>query len=235
VQVITASKLRAVLGRLPGPRVVMSGNFGTPWRALSILDTAVVEYHLFTAGAPVVRGDSLARPARGGRSARADGGHLYDDLRGARSHMLCMRWNLRISSLPANRATATTTATASAAHVVRFIAEPLSVPGANPIAPVTSHGDRSRLDALEAKVRGVRALGPAPELPGPALCASSIATPRKPSPAAASALTCGSRSPMPPVKTSAWDSGCRQPLWLRSRRLTYFPVRLTYDAIANYT
>jgi hypothetical protein len=168
VQVITASKLRAVLGRLPGPRVVMSGNFGTPWRALSILDTAVVEYHLFTAGAPVVRGDSLARPARGGRSARADGGHLYDDLRGARSHMLCMRWNLRISSLPANRATATTTATASAAHVVRFIAEPLSVPGANPIAPVTSHGDRSRPDALGAKVRGARALGPPPELPGPA-------------------------------------------------------------------
>lgn len=51
MQVITASKLRAVLGRLPGPRVVMSGNFGTPWRALSILDTAVVEYHLFTLNA----------------------------------------------------------------------------------------------------------------------------------------------------------------------------------------
>jgi acyl-CoA hydrolase len=48
VRVITESKLGAVLGGLPGtPRVVMSGNFATPWRALSILDTAVAEYHLF--------------------------------------------------------------------------------------------------------------------------------------------------------------------------------------------
>jgi acyl-CoA hydrolase len=52
VRVITESKLGAVLGRLPGaPRVVMSGNFATPWRALSILDTAVAEYHLFTLNA----------------------------------------------------------------------------------------------------------------------------------------------------------------------------------------
>jgi acyl-CoA hydrolase len=48
VRVITESKLGAVLGGLPGtPRVVMSGNFATPWRALSVLDTAVAEYHLF--------------------------------------------------------------------------------------------------------------------------------------------------------------------------------------------
>jgi acyl-CoA hydrolase len=48
MRVITESKLRAVLGGLPGvPRVVMSGNFATPWRALSVLDTAVAEYHLF--------------------------------------------------------------------------------------------------------------------------------------------------------------------------------------------
>jgi acyl-CoA hydrolase len=52
VRVITESKLGAVLGALPGaPRVVMSGNFATPWRALSILDTAVAEYHLFTLNA----------------------------------------------------------------------------------------------------------------------------------------------------------------------------------------
>jgi acyl-CoA hydrolase len=37
-----------VLAGLPGvPRVVMSGNFATPWRALSVLDAAVAEYHLF--------------------------------------------------------------------------------------------------------------------------------------------------------------------------------------------
>jgi acyl-CoA hydrolase len=48
VRVITESKLGAVLGGLPGtPRVVMSGNFAIPWRALSVLDTAVAEYHLF--------------------------------------------------------------------------------------------------------------------------------------------------------------------------------------------
>ncbi len=48
MRVITESKLGAVLGGLPGtPRVVMSGNFATPWRALSILDTAVAEYRLF--------------------------------------------------------------------------------------------------------------------------------------------------------------------------------------------
>jgi hypothetical protein len=48
VRVITESKLGAVLDGLPGvPRVVMSGNFATPWRALSVLDSAVAEYHLF--------------------------------------------------------------------------------------------------------------------------------------------------------------------------------------------
>ena len=48
MRVITESKLGAVLGGLPGvPRVVMSGNFATPWRALSVLDSALAEYHLF--------------------------------------------------------------------------------------------------------------------------------------------------------------------------------------------
>jgi acyl-CoA hydrolase len=52
MRVITESKLAAVLGGLPGaPRVVMSGNFATPWRALSILDKAVAEYRLFTLNA----------------------------------------------------------------------------------------------------------------------------------------------------------------------------------------
>jgi len=52
VRVITESKLGSVLGGLPGiPRVVMSGNFATPWRALSVLDSAVAEYHLFALNA----------------------------------------------------------------------------------------------------------------------------------------------------------------------------------------
>jgi acyl-CoA hydrolase len=52
VRVITESKLGAVLGGLPGvPRVVMSGNFATPWRALSVLDSAVAEYRLFALNA----------------------------------------------------------------------------------------------------------------------------------------------------------------------------------------
>jgi acyl-CoA hydrolase len=52
VRMIAESKLGAVLGGLPGvPRVVMSGNFATPWRALSILDSAVAEYHLFALNA----------------------------------------------------------------------------------------------------------------------------------------------------------------------------------------
>jgi hypothetical protein len=52
VRMLTESKLGAVLGGLPGvPRVVMSGNLATPWRALSVLDTAVAEHHLFALNA----------------------------------------------------------------------------------------------------------------------------------------------------------------------------------------
>lgn len=52
MRMLTESKLGAILGGLPGvPRVVMSGNFATPWRALSVLDTTVAEYHLFALNA----------------------------------------------------------------------------------------------------------------------------------------------------------------------------------------
>jgi acyl-CoA hydrolase len=52
VRVVTESRLAAVLGRLPGtPRVVLGGNFGTPWQALSVLDAAVGEYRLFALNA----------------------------------------------------------------------------------------------------------------------------------------------------------------------------------------
>jgi len=48
VRVVTESELGAVLGGLPGvPRVVVSGNFATPWWALSVLDKVVPAYHLF--------------------------------------------------------------------------------------------------------------------------------------------------------------------------------------------
>jgi acyl-CoA hydrolase len=52
MRVVTESKLAAVLGGLPGiPRVVVSGNFATPWRALAILDGVTAEYRLFALNA----------------------------------------------------------------------------------------------------------------------------------------------------------------------------------------
>jgi hypothetical protein len=52
VRVVAEAGLEAVLRGLPGnPRVVMSGNFATPWQALGVLDTAVAEYRLFALNA----------------------------------------------------------------------------------------------------------------------------------------------------------------------------------------
>jgi len=52
MRVITESALSAVLSALPGTgRVVVSGNYATPWRALAVLDNAVAEYHLFALNA----------------------------------------------------------------------------------------------------------------------------------------------------------------------------------------
>ena len=67
MRMLAESKLAAVLGGLPGiPRVVMSGNFATPWRALSLLDTAIAEYHLFAIngqeGLPDREGVALESP-----------------------------------------------------------------------------------------------------------------------------------------------------------------------------
>jgi acyl-CoA hydrolase len=48
MRVISESRLADVMSRLPGvPRVVASGNFATPLRALAVLDGAVAEYRLF--------------------------------------------------------------------------------------------------------------------------------------------------------------------------------------------
>jgi acyl-CoA hydrolase len=52
MRLITEQQLMAVLGRLPdNPRVVVSGNFATPWRAIRVLDDAVRQYRLFTLNA----------------------------------------------------------------------------------------------------------------------------------------------------------------------------------------
>jgi acyl-CoA hydrolase len=49
---VTEATLATVLGRLTGrPRVVVSGNFATPWETLAILDKALPEYHLFALNA----------------------------------------------------------------------------------------------------------------------------------------------------------------------------------------
>ena len=54
MRVISDSMLAAVLGRLEGePRVVMSGNFGTPWQAVKVLDASVPRYRLFALNAQV--------------------------------------------------------------------------------------------------------------------------------------------------------------------------------------
>jgi len=52
LRLITEQQLTAVLGHLPdNPRVVVSGNFATPWRAVRVLDEAIHQYRLFTLNA----------------------------------------------------------------------------------------------------------------------------------------------------------------------------------------
>src|SRR5215470_14196858 len=52
MRVIPERQLAAVLGTLTGnPRVVVGGNFATPWRALAVLDGTVAEYRLFALNA----------------------------------------------------------------------------------------------------------------------------------------------------------------------------------------
>jgi acyl-CoA hydrolase len=52
MRVVSPSALQTVLGRLDGvPRVVVSGNFATPWRILRETDAALAEYRLFALNA----------------------------------------------------------------------------------------------------------------------------------------------------------------------------------------
>ena len=67
MRLVTEENLRAVLGSLPGiPRVVVGGNFATPWRALAVVDASVAEYRLFAlnaqAGIPERDGVTLESP-----------------------------------------------------------------------------------------------------------------------------------------------------------------------------
>ena len=52
MRTVTEAKLGMVLTGLPDvPRVVTSGNFATPWRALAVLDASLPEYRLFALNA----------------------------------------------------------------------------------------------------------------------------------------------------------------------------------------
>jgi acyl-CoA hydrolase len=52
MRVVSDTELAAVVGVLPSvPRVVVSGNFATPWQSLAVLDKAVSEYRLFALNA----------------------------------------------------------------------------------------------------------------------------------------------------------------------------------------
>src|ERR1700721_1219650 len=53
MQTVTEAKLGHVLNGLPGlPRVVTSGNFATPWRALSLLDAPLPDVVLVHTSMP---------------------------------------------------------------------------------------------------------------------------------------------------------------------------------------
>jgi acyl-CoA hydrolase len=67
MRVVTESMLGSVLAGLAGtPRVVVSGNFATPWQAVKVLDASLPEYHLFAlnaqAGVPDRDGVTLESP-----------------------------------------------------------------------------------------------------------------------------------------------------------------------------
>lgn len=52
MRVLAERQLAATLGALTGaPRVVVGGNFSTPWRALAMLDGTLAEYRLFALNA----------------------------------------------------------------------------------------------------------------------------------------------------------------------------------------
>jgi len=52
VRIVSERELAVALGARPGtPRVVIGGNFATPWRALAVLDGTLARYRLFALNA----------------------------------------------------------------------------------------------------------------------------------------------------------------------------------------
>jgi acyl-CoA hydrolase len=67
MRVISEQQLAVMLGALAGtPRVVVGGNFATPWQALAVLDATIARYRLFAlnaqAGMPDREGVTLESP-----------------------------------------------------------------------------------------------------------------------------------------------------------------------------
>jgi acyl-CoA hydrolase len=67
MRLVSDTRLAAVFGALPSvPRVVVSGNFATPWHSLAVLDKSVPEYRLFALnaqpGVPDRNGVTLESP-----------------------------------------------------------------------------------------------------------------------------------------------------------------------------
>jgi hypothetical protein len=78
MRVISERQLAVALGALPGtPRIVVGGNFATPWRALAVLDGTVAQYRLFALnaqpGMPDRDGMTLETPFTGPACAAAAG------------------------------------------------------------------------------------------------------------------------------------------------------------------
>ena len=82
MRIVSADRLSAILGALPGiPRVVASGNFATPWHTLGLLDSALAGYRLFMlnaqAGVPDREGVLLETPFVGPGMRGRDGLRYY--------------------------------------------------------------------------------------------------------------------------------------------------------------
>ena len=96
MRVVSERQLTAVFGALPGtPRVVVGGNYATPWRALAVLDGTVARYRLFAlnaqAGMPDRDGVTFESPFIGP---------------GMRGHSRLSYFPCRLSLVPALLATA---------------------------------------------------------------------------------------------------------------------------------
>src|ERR1700758_132389 len=67
MRIVTERQLALVIGALARtPRVVVGGNFATPWQALAVLDGTIARYRLFAlnaqAGMPSREGVTLESP-----------------------------------------------------------------------------------------------------------------------------------------------------------------------------